>query len=206
MTQTVIVQENTGLCQRDAGDAMAAALPNVRARPRIEAVFRFFGHQIRSHRVLERTRGTAPWPGKGAAINYALTGPDPATLDRLANELTVALRSVPGAVDVDNSLIVGKPEARVSIDRDRAADLGVQISDIASTLQIFVGGAKASTFPEKSEQYDIRVRGEERFRADPAELTMLTVPSSKHGSVPLASVVKIEPTTGPTAIKRVCSC
>src|SRR5512133_422259 len=105
--------------------------------------------------------------GSTASINYALTGSDPATLDRLAAEVTDRLRKVPGAVAVDNSIIVGKPEARVTIDRDRAADLGVQVSDVASTLQIFVGGVKASTFPDKSEQYDIRVRGDEQFRSDP---------------------------------------
>lgn len=141
--------------------------------------------------------------GSTAAINYALTGSDPETLDSLANEITEKLRKVPGAVDVDNSLIVGKPEARVAIDRERAADLGVQVSDIANTLQIFVGGVKASTFPDKSEQYDIRVRGDERFRADPSALSILTVPSAKLGSVPLASVVTVTQTTGPSTIKRV---
>lgn len=137
------------------------------------------------------------------AITYALTGSDPKMLERLATELTEKLRRVPGAVDVDNSLIVGKPETKVVIDRERAADLGVQVSDIAGTLQLFVGGLKVSTFPDLSEQYDIRVRGEERYRANPAALAVLTVPSSKYGSVPLASVVTMQDTTGPSKITRV---
>lgn len=141
--------------------------------------------------------------GGTAAITYALSGSDPATLERLAREISEKLAKVPGAVDVDNSMIVGKPEAKVAIDRDRAADLGVQVSDIANTLQIFVGGVKASTFPDDNEQYDIRVRGEERFRADPAALSTLTVPSSKHGTVPLASVVTVTQATGPSKILRV---
>ncbi len=141
--------------------------------------------------------------GTSAEITYAITGSDPTTLERLANEVTEKLRKVPGAVDVDNSMIVGKPEAKVIIDRERAADLGVQVSDIAGTLQLFVGGLKASTFPDQNEQYDIRIRGKERFRADPAALSVLTVPSSKHGSVPLASVVTVTQSTGPSTIKRV---
>jgi hydrophobic/amphiphilic exporter-1 (mainly G- bacteria), HAE1 family len=141
--------------------------------------------------------------GTQTDITYAITGPDPTTLERVAVEATERLRKVPGAVDVDNSLIVGKPEAKVTIDRDRAADLGVQISDIAGTLQLFVGGLKASTFPDANEQYDIRIRGEERFRADPTALSILTVPSSKHGTVPLASVVTVTEATGPSTIKRV---
>lgn len=138
-----------------------------------------------------------------ADITETITGPDPQTLDRVSAEIVERLRKVPGAVDVDTSLILGKPETKISIDRDRAADLGVQTSDIANTLQLFVGGLKASTFPEKGEQYDIRVRGEERFRTDADALAILTVPSAKLGSVPLDSVVSLTKGTGPSSIKRV---
>jgi hydrophobe/amphiphile efflux-1 (HAE1) family protein len=141
--------------------------------------------------------------GSNANIQYAVTGPDSTTLERVATEITEKLRKVPGATDVDNSLIVGKPEAKVTIDRDRAADLGVQVSDIANTLNLFVGGLKASTYPDGSEQYDIRIRGEERFRADTAALSILTIPSSKYGAIPLDSVVTVERTTGPSKVKRV---
>ncbi len=138
-----------------------------------------------------------------ADVTYAITGPDPKTLERVSAELVERLRRVPGAVDVDTSLIVGKPETKVTIDRDRAADLGVQTSDIASTLQLFVGGLKASSFPDGGEQYDIRIRGEERFRADPEALAILTVPSAQLGSVPLDSVVSLSDSTGPSSVKRV---
>jgi multidrug efflux pump subunit AcrB len=141
--------------------------------------------------------------GSSSNITYAVTGPDATTLERVATEITERLRQVPGATDVDNSLIVGKPEAKVTIDRDRAADLGVQVSDIATTLNLFVGGLKASTYPDGGEQYDIRVRGEERFRADTAALSVLTVPSSKYGAVPLDSVTTLTHTTGPSKVTRV---
>jgi hydrophobe/amphiphile efflux-1 (HAE1) family protein len=141
--------------------------------------------------------------GSGSNIGYAVIGPDAVTLERVANEITERLRKTPGATDVDNTLIVGKPEAKVTIDRDRAADLGVQVSDIANTLQLFVGGLKVSTYPDGTEQYDIRVRGDERFRADVGALSVLTVPSSKYGSVPLNSVITIKNTTGPSKVTRV---
>ena len=50
------------------------------------------------------------------------------------------LPGVPGVVDVDSSLILGKPELRVHIDRTKAADLGVSVADIAETLRLLVGG------------------------------------------------------------------
>jgi hydrophobic/amphiphilic exporter-1 (mainly G- bacteria), HAE1 family len=140
--------------------------------------------------------------GSAANIQYAVSGPDLNELSRIANELTDGLRKIPGAVDVDNSLIVGKPEVRVAIDRDRAADLGVSVSDIAGTLQLFVGGQKVSTYAEEGQQYDIRARAEHRFRADPESLALLTVPSRKYGSIPLTSVVSMSETTGPSTIER----
>jgi len=140
--------------------------------------------------------------GSSAPIQYSLTGPDLSELARLAGQLTAELRSVPGAVDVDNSLITGKPELRVNIDRDRAADLGIQVSDIAASLQLFVGGVKVSTYAEHGQQYDIEARALPQFRADPAMLQLLSVPSSKLGSAPLSSVVSLEPATGPAKIER----
>src|SRR5262249_5651538 len=98
--------------------------------------------------------------------------------------------------------VVGKPEIRAIIDRDRAADLGVQVADIATTLQMFVGGLKVSSYAESGEQYDVRLRADARYRASEDELSLLTVPSSKYGSVPLSSVVTTKAASGPAQIDR----
>ncbi|WP_437681469.1 efflux RND transporter permease subunit [Sorangium sp. So ce131] len=137
-----------------------------------------------------------------ASVQVALQGPDLDRLGEYAARITEALRKVPGAVDVDNSLVVGKPELRATIDRDRAADLGVQVADVAGALQLLVGGLKVSTYSEGGEQYDVRVRADARHRADAESLASLTVPSSKHGAVPLHSVVSMEPDSGPSSIGR----
>ncbi|WP_441290387.1 efflux RND transporter permease subunit [Sorangium sp. KYC3313] len=137
-----------------------------------------------------------------ARIQVAIQGPDLDRLGEYAARITEELRKVPGAVDVDNSLVVGKPELRATIDRDRAADLGVQVADVAGALQLFVGGLKVSTYSEAGEQYDVRVRADAKHRADAESLAFLTVPSSKHGAVPLHSVVAMEPDSGPSSIGR----
>ena len=56
---------------------------------------------------------------------------------------------------------LGKPELVATIDRERAADLGVSVADVAATLQLLVAGVKVSTFAEAGEQYDVRVRADE---------------------------------------------
>ncbi|WP_437528294.1 efflux RND transporter permease subunit [Sorangium sp. So ce726] len=137
-----------------------------------------------------------------ARTQIALQGPDLDKLGEYATRITEELRKVPGAVDVDNSLIVGKPELRAYVDRDKAADLGVQVADVATTLQLFVGGLKVSTYSEGGEQFDVRMRADAKYRADEQDLSLLTVPSSKYGSVPLPSVVTMKPDSGPSSIGR----
>ena len=73
------------------------------------------------------------------------------------------IRAGKPVVDFDTNLIIGSPELRVSVDRDRAADLGVNVQDIADTLLTQVGGIKASSYAEQGEEYDIRVRADDGF-------------------------------------------
>lgn len=140
--------------------------------------------------------------GRTQAVQYILSGPDYEVLETAASAVTEALQNSGKTVDVDTTSIPGRPEVQVSIDRDRAADLGVSVRDVADTLRMLVAGVDASTFPEGGHEYDIRIRAEDRFRADANSLSLMSVPSSKHGSVPLSSVVSWEPGTGPSKIDR----
>lgn len=137
-----------------------------------------------------------------ARIQYNLTGPDLERLSTITNEVVAKLAQFPGAVDVDSSLVVGKPELGVYIDRAKAAELGVGVTDIAMTLRMLVGGMKVGTYEENGEQYDIRMRSASEYRNDPATLGLLSVPSAKVGSVNLLDVVHSADGTGPSSINR----
>ncbi len=137
--------------------------------------------------------------GSSAKIQYTLSGPDLTRLANYTEAILTRLRKVPGAVDVDSTLVVGKPEVRVQVERDRAQDLGVEIADIASTLQLLVGGLKVSTFSERGEDYDIRARAMREYRVDARGL-LITVPSRTAKSVPIDSVVRTAPATGASQI------
>jgi HAE1 family hydrophobic/amphiphilic exporter-1 len=137
-----------------------------------------------------------------AAVQWVVSGPDLDKLASIAKEAVANLKKSPGAVDVDSNLIVGKPELGVYIDRAKASDLGVQVLDIANALNLLVGGLKVSTYEERGEQYDVNVRAEARYRADSDGLALMTVPSSRLGSVPLLDVVTIKSGTGPSQITR----
>jgi hydrophobic/amphiphilic exporter-1 (mainly G- bacteria), HAE1 family len=88
------------------------------------------------------------------------------------------------------------------IDRSRAADLGVQVPEVASTLQMLVGGFDVSTYVENGNLYDVRLRAEPGSRDSVEALGQVSVPSMRLGSVPLTDVVKLAQEEGPSQINR----
>jgi multidrug efflux pump subunit AcrB len=137
-----------------------------------------------------------------AQVQYTIAGPDLNRLAEFSEKILEKFRKVKGAVDVDSTLIIGNPEVRVLVNREIAANLGVNVVDVANSLQLLIGGLKVSTFEDLGEDYDIRARAEKSFRDDLAGLAQMTVPSANGGAVPLASVVTVKRTTGPSQINR----
>lgn len=137
-----------------------------------------------------------------AKVQYSLSGPDLDVLTAVNDRVLERMRQVPGAVDVDSTLVVGKPEVGVFVNRELAADLGVRIGDVANVLQMLVGGVKISTYPERGEQYEVRMRAEQRYRVDREGVRLMSVPSSLYGSVQLTDVVSLEDGTGPSVINH----
>jgi len=95
---------------------------------------------------------------RNSDIQYVIGGPDLDKLTKYSNDMLAKLKNLPDVVDADSTLVTGKPELRVVIDRARAGDLGVRIGDIAQSLNTLVAGQKVSTFNAGVDQYDIRVR------------------------------------------------
>jgi len=143
--------------------------------------------------------------GVNAEIMYWIGGPDLKQLEKYSDVLLKKLNEMKaiGVVDPDTTLITGKPELGVRIDRDKAADLGVRVQDIASTLNVLVGGLKITDYYEGGEQYEVHVRAEHEHRKDPQGIAQAQVPSSETGSVQLRDVVNMTPGSGPSSINRI---
>jgi HAE1 family hydrophobic/amphiphilic exporter-1 len=139
---------------------------------------------------------------RNADIQYVIGGPDLDKLTKYSEALLAKMKTIPDVVDADSSLVTGKPEVRVVIDRARAADLGVRVADIAQALNTLVAGQKVSTFNAGTDQYDVRVRAIGQFRSSAEGLQQLIVSSSKMGWVSLDNLVRVEEGTGPSAIDR----
>ncbi|OYT73423.1 MAG: RND transporter [Chloracidobacterium sp. CP2_5A] len=151
----------------------------------------------------------SPFQGGGyenATIQYVLRGPDLDRLAAYAGALMNGMRAMEGVTDVNSTLVLGAPELRLIADRARAADLGVTVEDVATTLNILVAGLEIGTLAEAAadaaDQPRLRLRASSAFRSLPERLGDIAVPTIKGETVPLASVVRFEEGQGPVAIER----
>ncbi len=138
-------------------------------------------------------------------IDFVIRGPELVTLAGYADELVQRSEKLGGIVDADTTLKLNKPELRVQIDRERAADLGVDTSDIATSLRLMVGGEdQASRFRDEAinQDYDVQLRLTDVDRRDAATIGRLYVPSSDGGLVRLDNLVKINRDNSPSRIDR----
>ena len=135
-------------------------------------------------------------------VVFQLQGPELSKLEAYSRALMARLARQPGVKDPDTSMITGKPEVRALIDRKKAADLGVNVADVAGALRLLVGGYEVSTFNDRGEQYDVKVRSVGEARNDVSRLKRLSVPSAKLGTVTLDNVVTFDEAAGPSRIDR----
>ncbi|HZS05627.1 MAG TPA: efflux RND transporter permease subunit [Blastocatellia bacterium] len=143
--------------------------------------------------------GTGP-----AELDFSLRGPDIMTLYQSANKLR-EWAPANGIIDADVTLKLDKPELRVKIDRARAADLGVDTTDIATALRLMVGGDdRVSRYHDETvnDDYDVQLRLEQGHRNDQETISRLLVPSTKAGLAPLDNLVTIERSNAPSRIDR----
>jgi HAE1 family hydrophobic/amphiphilic exporter-1 len=140
---------------------------------------------------------------QAAPVQYVISGPELAQLDEYVQHMLREARQLPGVAEASTSLVTGRPAYEIRIDRRRAADLGVSVVDIASAMQLMVGGVEVTDYTEAGEQYDVRLRAGADFRSRPEDIAQITVPTSTPGrSVRLSDVARIEPITGPASIQH----
>jgi multidrug efflux pump len=113
--------------------------------------------------------------GWGSPVNFVIGNSDFDLLVKGNDTLLARARQVKGLLNVDSDLRVNKPELTVNFDRDRAEDLGVPVGDVATTLQVLLGGNRTSTFTRNNKQYDVIVQLDPRARATPSDMTGLYV-------------------------------
>ncbi len=140
--------------------------------------------------------------GGGRGVQFVLSGPDLPTLSESAAKMITEIKTLPGVADADTNFVAGQPEFVARVDRDKASDLGVGVTDVATALRYLVGGQQVSTYLEKGEQYEVHVRAPGDYRKNTSGISLWTVPSTTLGAVNLDQVTTFKRGTGPTSIQR----
>ncbi|KCZ56455.1 efflux RND transporter permease subunit [Hyphomonas chukchiensis] len=131
--------------------------------------------------------------GNGKPVQFVIGGPSYEQLTQWRDTFVAALEEDnPGLVDIDWDYKETQPQFRISIDYDRAADLGVTVSDVGNTLQTMLGSRRVTTYTDDGEEYDVILEGLRSDQNTPMDVQNIYVRSSRSGQlVPLSSLTKI---------------
>lgn len=140
--------------------------------------------------------------GFGAPFQVVIKGQDLHELDAYATELANNLRRSGYLQNVQSSFEFNKPELRLSIDRNRAAALGVSIEDVSRTLQILFGGLDLSQIKVGGKEYDVIAQVERLSRLTPQSLDSLYVRNAQGDLIQLSSIVSRETGAAPNVIEH----
>ena len=139
----------------------------------------------------------------GFPIQVQLLGPELDKLGELARKAGDEIRALPGIVSSEPSFFFANPELRVTLDRARAAELGVRASDVASAVRLMMSGEdEISNYREAGEQYPVKIMLDEKQRGDREILSRLMVPSSKLEQVRIDNIAEVNRGLGPSRISR----
>jgi len=138
---------------------------------------------------------TPPSLGQGfrsQPINFVVvTNESYEDLQRATQAIVAEMQKNPGFVQPDTDLRLNKPELLIEVDRDRAADQGVAVDQVARTVESMLGGRNVTRYKRGSDQYDVIVQTVAAGRATPDDIEKLFVRARNDVMVPLSSLVKV---------------
>jgi multidrug efflux pump len=149
---------------------------------------------------------TPPSLGQGfreRPINYVIVTSDSyQNLSRVVRQFQDELAKHPGFLQVDTDLRLNKPEIRMDVDRERAADMGVNVDVIARTVETMLGGRVVTRYKRDGEQYDVVVQTVSGDRSAPEDIEGLFVRGRGEAMIPLASLVTLREVVVPRELNH----
>jgi len=139
---------------------------------------------------------------RGARYQLVLGGPDYAEIALWRDRMLARMAENPGLLDPDSDYKETRPQMRVDIDRVRAADLGVSVSEIGRTLETMMGSRRVTTFVDNGEEYEVMLQAGRENRASPVDLANTWVRSAGGRLIPLSNLVTLSEIAEPGAFHR----
>lgn len=140
--------------------------------------------------------------GVKGSIAVKVYGPDLYTLERKSTEIEKQLATVNGITDLGVIRNIGQPELRIELDERKLALYGVDKANAQTVVEMAIGGKAATQIYEGERKFDLRIRYDEPFRSNEAEIGNLMVPTNNGTQIPIKEIAKIYTQTGPILIYR----
>ena len=149
---------------------------------------------------------TPPSLGQGfreRSVNYViLTSDSYSNLSEVAQKMLAEMNRHGGFVQPDSDLRLNKPEIFIQVDRERAADAGVAVDQVARTIETMLGGRQVTRYKRDAEQYDVVVQTEAAGRSTPDAIERLFVRGRDGAMIPLSSLVKVTEAVSPRELNH----
>ena len=139
---------------------------------------------------------------RGPPLEFIIKGPSIEELNRYSQRIAERFSEIEGVVDVDTDFEMGLPELKININRERARELGVDTTTVATTIGTLIGGRDVVKYKEGGKQYDVRVKLLPTQRDTPSDIEGLFVKNREGVPVKLSNLVTIEESSAPSVINR----
>ncbi|MDX1638559.1 MAG: efflux RND transporter permease subunit, partial [Balneolaceae bacterium] len=143
--------------------------------------------------------------GGGTSVEVQLLGYNLDQAKEISNQIKLLMEEIPEVRGVRTDRREGRPEQRIIFNREKIADLGLSINEVARVIQTNVGGSRAGVFRETGDEYPIIVRLQPKDRLSPTDLENISITTPQGQVIPVSSLVRKEMGRGPTDINRVNS-
>ena len=149
---------------------------------------------------------TPPSLGQGfreRPVNFVIQTSDSyQNLSLVARQMLDEIAKNPGIVSPDIDLRLNKPELRIEVERDKAADLGVSIEAVAKAIETMLGGRNVTRYKRDAEQYDVIVQTQASGRTTPEDIERIYVRGRNDAMIPLSSLVKVRESVSPRELNH----
>ena len=123
-------------------------------------------------------------------------------LNAVTRQMLAEMAKNPGIIAPDADLRLNKPELRISVNRERAADLGVSVDVVARAIETMLGGRTVTRYKRDAEQYDVIVQTEARGRTTPENIDSIYVRGRNDAMIPLSSLVNVKESVSPRELNH----
>ena len=149
---------------------------------------------------------TPPSLGQGfreRPLNFVIQTSDSyQNLSAVARQMLDEMAKNPGILSPDVDLRLNKPELRIEVERDKAADLGVSVDAVAKAIETLLGGRNVTRYKRDAEQYDVVVQTQASGRSTPEDIERIYVRGRNEAMIPLSALVKVSESVSPRELNH----